>query len=457
MSKPVTITRPRRVATSVGAALALAGLMAAGGAGAITLTQAYQAALRNDPQYQAALAENAQGIEYRTIGRSALLPTLQGSYTRNKNRADLTQHTQLGKEVLTHPEYLSGATTVQLRQPLFSLDAWARYKQGQAQSDSSAAIFSARAQELVLRVTSAYTDALFASEQVRLATAQRDALAEQRKVNDRLFEKGEGTRTDMLETQARLDVAEAALLEAQDNAVTTRATLAGVVGQDVGQLGELDGLAPAFRIAPMREGGFEAWKAIALANNPTLLSRTFGIEVARQEYNKARAGHTPRVDFVASYSKANAETLNTYTQDSTARVVGVQVSVPLYQGGYVSAITRQALAGENKAKADLQAETDRVLVELRKQYSAVVSGVARIRALEKAVESGKLLMEATTQSIKGGVRINLDLLNSQQQLYTSERDLAQARYNYLLSMLRLRAAAGTLGPDDVHEIGLYFR
>jgi protease secretion system outer membrane protein len=289
---------------------------------------------------------------------------------------------------------------------------------------------------------------------VRLATAQRDVLAEQRKVNDELFAKGEGTRTDMLETQARLDVAEASLLEAQDNLANARAALAGVVGEEVG---ELDALAPTFRIAPLPEGGFEGWKQIALANNPDLLSRVFAVEVAHQEVNKSRAGHTPRLDLVASYSKANAETLNTYQQESTNRVIGFQLSIPLYQGGYVNAVTRQAVAGEQKAKADLQAQTDRVLVDLRKQYNAVISGAARIRALEKAVESGKLLMTATEQSIKGGVRINLDLLNAQQQLYTSERDLAQARYNYLVALLRLRSAAGTLGPDDVREIALYFR
>lgn len=435
------------------AVLAAAGLLAAGHASAISLLQAYQAALQNDSQYKAALSENAQGIEYRNIGRSALLPTIQASYYRNKNWADLTQQTLLGEQT-THPEYLSGSTTVQLRQPLFNMDAYARYKQGQAQSDSAAAQFSVRVQELVLRVVQAYTDALFATEQLRLATAQRDALAEQRKVNDRFFKQGEGTRTDMLETQARLDVAEAAVLEAQDNVVTLRATLAAIVGTD---LGELDGLAANFRIMPMQEGGFDTWRKIAMENNPTILSRVLNIEVAHQEVNKAKAGHAPRLDFTATYSKANAETLNTYTQDSTARVVGVQLTVPLYQGGYVNAIARQAVAGEERARADLQAETDKALVELRKQYSAVLSGVSRIRALEKAVASGRLLMEATEQSIKGGVRINLDLLNAQQQLYTSERDLAQARYNYLLAILRLRAAAGTLGPDDVREIGLYFR
>ncbi len=435
------------------ALLAAAGLLSAGSASAMSLLQAYQTALQNDPQYKAALAENAQGIEYRNIGRSALLPTLQASYYRNKNWADLTQQSLRGEDT-THPRYLSGSTSVQLRQPLFNMDAWARFKQGKAQSDSSAALFSVRQQEMVLRVVQAYTDGLFANEQLRLATAQRDALAEQRNVNDRLFAKGEGTRTDMLETQARLDVAEAAVLEAQDNVATSRAALAGIIGQEPG---ELDGLAPNFRLVPMQEGGFEAWRKIALENNPNLLSRTFGIEIAHQEVNKARAGHAPRLDLVATFSKANAETLNTYTQDSTARVLGVQLTVPLYQGGYVSAIARQAVAGEERARADLQVETDKTLVELRKQYSAVVSGVSRIRALEKAVASGRLLMTATEQSIKGGVRINLDLLNAQQQLYASERDLAQARYNYLLALLRLRAAAGTLGPDDIREIALYFR
>ncbi|QGZ43053.1 TolC family outer membrane protein [Pseudoduganella flava] len=419
----------------------------------MSLRQAYEAALQNDPQFKSALAENAQGLEYGTIGRSALLPTVQASWSRSKNWADLIVHQQ-GKDFPSEPRYLSGSTSVQLRQPLFNMEAWARYKQGKAQTDASAAQFSVRTQELVLRVVGAYTDALFAAEHVRLATVQRDVLAEQRKVNDRLFEKGEGTRTDMLETQARLDVAEAALLEAQDNLATARATLAGVVGGDVG---ELDQLAPNFRLVPPSEGGFESWKAIALANNPTLLMRTFSVDVAHQEVTKARAGHAPRLDFVATYSKAQAETLNTYTQDSTARVVGVQLNIPLYQGGYVSAVSRQAVAGEEKARADLQAETDKVLVDLRKQYTAVVSGASRIRALEKAAESGRLLMTATEQSIKGGVRINLDLLNAQQQLFTTERDLAQARYNYLVALMRLRAAAGTLGPDDVHEIALYFR
>jgi len=433
--------------------LAAALLLQSGAAAAMSLTQAFDAALRNDSQYKMAEAERAAGIENKALGRSALLPQMQANYSRNKNRADLTQE-QFGKPVTSHPEYLSGVSSVQLRQPIFSLEAWARYKQGAAQALSSEAVFDVRRQELVLRVVGAYTDALFANEQVRLAKAQRDTLVEQAKVNDRMFVKGEGTRTDQLETQARLDVAEAALLEAQDNLTTALATLSEIVGEEVTQL---DTLGSNFPIMPMPAGGFEAWKQTALTRNPDLIARQYAIEAARQEVNKQRSGHTPRVDFVASYSKADSETINTYTQESTSRSVGVQVTIPLYSGGAVSAATRQASANQLRAKADLEAQTDRVLVELRKQYSAAISSVSRIQALEKAVESGRLLMKATTESIKGGVRINLDLLSAQQQLFTSERDLAQARYNYLLALLRLKAAAGTLSQEDVTTTARYFR
>ncbi|WGG51389.1 TolC family outer membrane protein [Rugamonas sp. DEMB1] len=341
-----------------------------------------------------------------------------------------------------------------LRQPLFNLEALARYKQGLAQSDYNAAAFDSRTQEMILRVTSAYVDALFASEQVRIIGAQRATYLEQKRVNDRLFDKGEGPRTDMLETQSKLDLAEAQMLEALDNQAVQRATLATLVGQEVG---ELDELAPNFRVAALPEGGFEAWRKLALDSNPDLRAQVYAIESAKQEFNKSMAGHAPRIDVFASYTKANGETLNTYTQESTARAVGVQINVPLYSGGYVNAVSRQARAGLEKARTELQAKTDKVLLDLRKQYTSVVSGVARIQALDRAVESGELLVKATGQSIKGGVRINLDLLNAQQQLSSSLRDQAQARYNYLLSTLRLRAAAGLLGMDDVRQMATYFR
>jgi protease secretion system outer membrane protein len=289
---------------------------------------------------------------------------------------------------------------------------------------------------------------------VALARVQRDMYLEQQKVNQRLFEKGEGTKTDMLETKARLDLAEAQLVEAEDNATAQRQVLAGVIGMDPGPLDELS---ENFRVGDLKIASFDHWQKLALERNHDLEAARLAVENARLEISKNKAGHFPRVDLIASYSKGMAESLNTYNQDSVNRTIGVQVSVPIYQGGAVSAATRQAAAGYERAKADLEVRTNKLMVELRKAHSVVESSVHRVEALVKAVESGKELMKATEQSIKGGVRINLDLLNAQQQLFASQRDLAQARYSYLIGLLRLRAAAGTVGDADIREVAAYFR
>lgn len=429
-------------------------LLHGGSASAIGLMEAYNAAVRNDPVYQAAYYENEGARENRIIGRAALLPNLSASYSGNKNRADTESLSPFTNKVtLSHPQYVSRNATITLRQPLLNLDAIARYKQGVAQSEAGEAQFATRKNEMAVRVVGAYVEALFAAEQLQLVEVQRDMYREQKNVNQRLFEKGEGTKTDMLETQARLDLAEAQVLEAQDNVRTSRTTLAGIIGQEVDSL---EPLAGDFR-GSAEQRDFTAWRTIALENNPEVLQATKAVEVARQQVNKDRAGHAPRLDLVASLGKTDSETINTLNQASKVRSVGLQLSVPLYAGGAVSAVTRQSVAGLERAKAVVQATIDKTVVELRKEHSAVESGVARIDALIKAVDSAKLLVTATSQSIKGGVRINLDLLNAKQQLFISQRDLAQARYGYLMAGLKLRAAAGTLALEDLERVATNFR
>jgi protease secretion system outer membrane protein len=440
----------RRVALAVGALCALH----AGAVSAMSLQQAYEAALKNDPAYRMNYYENEIGKENRILGRASLLPNISGSYSASRNRADIDAADFLGRPSTTHPNYISRSAVVQLRQPIVNLEGIARYRQGNAQTEQSAAQFEANTGEVAMRVVGAYVDTLFADDQLSLARVQRDLYSEQQKVNQRLFEKGEGTKTDMLETQARLDLAEAQLLEAQDNLTAQRSTLEGVVGMEVGTL---DKLAPGFRFDTLSPASFEEWKALALANNHDLKAARLAVEVARLEIGKQRSGHAPRLDFVATYSKGDSETLNTYTQDTVNRSVGIQLNIPIYAGGAVNATTRQAAAGYERSKAELDVKANRVLVEIRKAHDLVVSSVSRVGALVKATESGKELMKATEQSIKGGVRINLDLLNAQQQLFASQRDLAQARYSYLLGLLRLRAAAGTLEGSNVREISAYFR
>lgn len=434
-------------------ALAAVFALPAGQVFAMSLVEAYQAALQNDPVYQSAVHDNEAGQQNRAIGRSYLLPNIGLSYAKYKNRADITQPNIFGQTSTSQPEYDSKSASVTLRQPLFSLDSYARYKQGAAQADYADAVFSSKGQDLLQRLVGAYADAKFAEDQLALVTAQRDALEEQRKVNERMFQKGEGTKTDMLETQARYDLAEAQLLETSNNLAFARNALAAIVGVDVS---ELDQLRDDFKVKLLQPGTFEEWKTIALDRNPDLAAQRYYVEASRQEVTKQRAGHTPRIDFIASYSKGMSETLTTLNQDSTNRTVGVQLSMPLYAGGGVSASTSQAVAGLEKAKSDLEAKTKQLMVELRKQYDAVTSGAARIEASEKSVKSAELLVTATEQSVKGGVRINLDVLNAQQQLFTARRDLAQARYTYVLAYLRLHTAAGTLNDEVLNDVAKYF-
>lgn len=437
--------------------IALAAFLAAGQAGAVTLQQAYEAALKNDPTYRMSFYDKEAAKENRIIGRSSLLPSVSASLSSSRNVADideLIQTTAGPGHRLSSPRYISRSDVVQLRQPILNLDGIARYRQGKVQAEQGEAAFEASTDEVTVRAVSAYMDVLFADDQVALSEVSRNMYQEMMHVNQRLFEKGEGTKTDMLETQARLDLSEAQLTEAKDNAVAARETLAGIIGMDPGPL---DRLGDNFRPVTITPGTFEDWEKIAREHNPELAAARLAAENARLDISRNRAGHYPRVDFVASYSKGDAESINTYTQNSVNRTVGLQVNIPIYQGGAISAVTRQAAANYAKAQSDVDARTSKVMVELRKAHSLVVSSVHKIEALEKAVDSGKLLMKATEQSIKGGVRINLDLLNAQQQLYTSQRDLAQARYTYLIAVLRLRAAAGTLDSSAVREVAAYFR
>jgi protease secretion system outer membrane protein len=343
---------------------------------------------------------------------------------------------------------------LQVRQPLINLDGIARYRQGKAQTKYASAQFDSQQQEVIVRLVSAYLDVLYKQDLLGLAEVQRDTYIEQRKVNDMLFKKGEGTSTDMLETQARLDQAEAAVLEAQDNLTNSRDTLGAIIGGDVGTL---DPLSPEFRVRPADQVSFEAWKNIALERNPDIKTLEAGLEVAKAEVLKSRAGHAPRVDFVGSYSKSSSDSIQSIGQDSTVRSIGVQINIPLYSGGAVNATTRQSVASQEKAREDLQAQKDKIIVELHKDYDSLMSSGARIDALLKSVASSELLIKATEKSVIGGVRINLDVLNAKQQLFTSKRDLAQARYNYLINTLRMRASIGTLSANDVQEMAPYFR
>ncbi|UJP03370.1 MAG: TolC family outer membrane protein [Nitrosomonas sp.] len=424
----------------------------------MSLLEAYEAALLHDPTYRSAYHENEAGQQAEAIGLASLLPNLSLTHNQSRSAGTITAPQQVAPgrviEVSDNTHFDSQISALTLRQPLINLEAVASYRIGKAQADSSRAKFTGRSQQLVVRLVEAYVETLLAQDHVKLSEAQLTSLDELKRVNERMLIKGEGTTTDVLETQSKHAIAQARVIEANDELEGARLKLEAIIGQKINQL---DRLSDAFNTRAIQLQDYDSWYALALERNAELVTQRHAVTSGKEEIRKSFAGHTPRVDLVASLSKNNRGSFITRSQDAELATIGVEVNFPLYAGGRVNALTAQAKANHARAEADLDAVTDKVLVELKKQYNLLKSGVKKIESLELAVKSAELLVDATEKSIRGGIRINLNLLDAQQQLYTAQRDLSQARFDYLLAYLRLQLAAGTLVLDDLRNIASYFK
>lgn len=418
---------------------------------AMSLLDAYEAALQHDPIYRSAYHENEAGQQAEAIGLASLLPNLAITHSQSKSTGTITNNQN---HTSSSGNFDSQISSLTLRQPLINLEAVASYRMGKAQADSSRAKFTGRSQQLVVRLVEAYVETLLAQDHVKIAEAQLNALEELKRVNERMLIKGEGTTTDVLETQSKHAIAQAKAIEARDELESAQLKLGAIVGQKITQL---DRLSHAFTTRSIQLQDYDEWHAMALERNAEIVTQRHAVTSGKEEVRKNFAGHAPRVDLVASLSKNNRGSFVTRNQDAELATIGVEVNFPLYAGGRVNALTAQAKANYARAEADLDAMTDKVLVELKKQHNLLKSGVKKIESLELAVKSAELLVAATEKSIRGGIRINLNLLEAQQQLYTAQRDLSQARYDYLLAYLRLQLAAGTLVLDDLRNIASYFR
>ena len=423
----------------------------AGPAQALGLLEAYDLAIRNDPTFQAAIEERAAGEENRALGRSALLPTLSWNYNNSRNESEVTQ-----ASTRTDRDYRSYAATLTLQQPLLDYEAYARFRQGAAQALFSDERFRSKSQYLAVRLLSAYSQALLAQERIELSRAQKRAFAERLQLNQRLLKGGEGTRTDVLETQARLSMAVAEEIEAQDNQDAALRELEAMLGEPL-QVEQLAPLEAHFAIQPLKPRRFESWRELALANNPELASQHHALTSAEYEVERKRAGHLPKLSLYASSRQTSSDSESTYNQKYDTNSVGIQLTVPLFAGGSVSASTRQAARQLSQAQYELDAQTASTLVDLRKQYNLNSSSAAKVRAYEMAVESAGALVQATQKSVSGGERVNLDVLDAEQQLFSAKRDLAEARYAYLSARVQLRYYAGVLNEGDLRQVAGYFR
>lgn len=412
----------------------------------------YEQALRNDPVFLGAMKERDAGLENRIIGRAGLLPRLGYTYNKGRNTSKVTQINEGRPDFTEDRNYGSYGSNLTLQQPLLDYEAYAGYRKGVAQSLFADEAFRGKSQELLVRVLENYTNALFAQDQIDIALAKKKAFEQQFQQNEQMFRQGEGTRTDILEAESRYELATAEEIEArneQDASLRELGALIGVPAVDITDLAPLDQNFQTFSLLP---ANYDTWHEMAVANNPNLASQRQAVEVARYEVERNRAGHLPKVSAYASVRQNESESGNTYNQRYDTNTIGIEVSVPLYAGGGVSASTRQASRTMEQAEYELDGKTRETLIELRRQFSACLSGVNKLRAYQKALKSAEALVVSTKQSILGGERVNLDALNAEQQLFTTRRDLAQARYDYLMAWTKLHYYAGTLNEQDLAKV-----
>ncbi|QHA85936.1 TolC family outer membrane protein [Serratia rhizosphaerae] len=429
---------------------------------ALGILDAYALALEKDPTYQAALKEKQAGDENEKIGRAGLLPQVSLSYQnapRNWQTQKYQQSDILGRvsDVTKRQQYRSYAGSVTLTQALFDYEAYARYKAGIAQTLVSDERYRGKLFDLAVRVITAYVEVAYAKDQIALAVAQKTAYQEQLALNDRLLAAGEGTVTDLSETQARYSLAVAQEIEARDALDSAQRDLEVIIGVPLEQLDGLQILKPGkFNVVPLSPSKFEDWQKLALKNNPELAASRHGVDAAKYDVERNRAGFMPQVQLYASHSENDSSSDNTINQKYRTDSIGLRVSMSLYSGGGVAASTRQAAARYGQAMYEMDAQVGTTLNDLRKQFNQCISSRAKLAAYELAVKSATTQVEATRKSVLAGQRVNVDVLNAEQQLYSAQRDLASAKYTYIKSWISLLSDSGTFDEKDIKRIAQYF-
>jgi outer membrane protein/protease secretion system outer membrane protein len=436
------------------ALLGLALISATWGVQAMSLLDAYKVALEQDSTIRAARAALDVGRERLPQAKAQLLPTVSANVSRNNNKLTTTSTNLLGNPSQTQDDYVSDNKSVSLRQPIFNLQRFFQYKQAQDVVNEAEATFERDLQNLTVRVGGAYLEALLSAEQVKLVLAQKQQYETVLMATQKALMAGTGTRTDIDEARARLDMSLAQELEARQNEDFTRRQLEILLNQPVKQLSALN--LRGLQGMSVLDQDLKAWVDKALAQSPEVRALQARVDAAGKEVQKARAGHAPTLDAVLQWSDSLSENVTRLNSRFENKSIGFQLTVPLYQGGYVSSLERQAAADKLRQEEGLEALRRDLGLRVHREFRGVTEGVLKMRALEQAVNSSTQLLESTRKSVLAGVRSQLDVLNVEQQLATTTRDLVQARFTYLISRLRLYSLTGQDPLAIVEEINAAF-
>jgi outer membrane protein len=424
---------------------------------AADLLQIYRDALANDATYASARATRDAGLENLPQGLAQILPAVNATGFTQANNVDI-RFRQVAGTTLTGPaeSQRSGPTsafTVTLTQPLFNWQNFQVYKEAGFKAAQAEAVFGQATQDLIVRVAQAYFDVLASQDSLAFIQGQKVAIAEQLAQAKRNFEVGTATITDTHEAQARFDLATSQEIAAQSDLEIKKRTLQQIVGKFPEQLAPLK---PSIELVPPNPDSMEDWASAASSQSYPVRAQEAAVEVAVREIERLRAGHLPTVNIVGN-AGVSSSGLNTAAQvntaaDTTNYNIGLQLAIPLYGGGNVSSLVRQAVANREKAQQDLESARRAAALTARQSFLGVTNGMAQVKALEAALLSSRSALDSNKLGYEVGVRINIDVLNAQQQVFSTLRDLSRARYDTILNGLRLKAASGTLTDGDVEEI-----
>ncbi len=418
---------------------------------AADLVSIYREAQTADAVYAGARASYLASQEKLPQGMAGILPAVTLSANTQYNDRDLQFRSGAPP---SSARYNSNSLNVTATQPLFRLQNWITYEQAKNQVLQAEATLLQAAQDLIVRVAQAYFDVLLAENNVALAAAQKTAFSEQLAQAKRNFEVGTATITDANDAQARHDLAASQEIASRNDLDIRKQTLRQITGQIPPKLARLSS---RFTPALPEPNNMDNWVEQASVSSLQVRVAQAAFDIAIQDVSRNRSGHLPTLDAVASYSDAaqGAGVQGGAGFDNTTKYIGLQLAVPLYQGGLTTSKVREARANQEKAKQDLENTKRTVALNTRSAFLGVTNGVAQIKALEAALVSSRSSLDSTRLGQEVGVRTQVDVLNSTQQLISTRRDHAQAIYAYAINVLKLKAAAGTLTEDDLAVVNAW--
>jgi outer membrane protein len=410
------------------------------------LLQIYHDAQQSDPALASARAIWQATQERLPQARSALLPNVGASAGASVNRYDL--HLSAADGGSTGRNFGLGSLSVSASQPIFRVGNVVAYDQAQEQVAQADYVLATAQQDLMLRVTVAYFDVLLAQYNIELVVAQKAAVSEQLAQAKRNFEVGVATITDTNEAQAKYDQIVASEISTRNDYDNKIAALRAIINRAPGPLARLE---QNFEPAPPEPDNAQFWNDLALRENPAIRVAQSSLQIATLEIDRQRAAHLPTVDLVASYggNVGNGSTSFDNNFNTRSGQIGVALNVPIYEGGFINSKVREAIAQQENARQSLEAARRNALFNAQTGFAGVESSVASIKANAQAVRSAEVAYDSNKVGQEVGVRTNLDVLNTQQNVFTTRRDLASAYFNYLISVLRLKASAGTLNEQDM--------